>query len=75
MNKTHKAIMHFNKPGSQKGKPWTVHYRGTCYLVSAIQCMVPMVSEYKPYKKNNPRAFFTAQVSEMQVVKDIAILR
>jgi len=53
--------MHFNKDGSKDGKPWTVHYRGTCYLVSAIKCLVPMLSEWKPNKKSNPRAFFTAQ--------------
>jgi hypothetical protein len=76
MSKTHKAIMHFNKQGSKSGKPWTVHYRGVCYLVSAIQCMIPMVSEWKPNKKNNPRAFFTAQVSKMEITPhDIAILK
>jgi hypothetical protein len=63
--KTHKAIMHFNKLGSKNGMPWTVHYRGVCYLVSAIQCNTPMLSEWKPNKKNNPRAFFTAQVSSL----------
>lgn len=67
--------MHFNKPGSGKGKPWTVHYRGVCYVVSAIQCRVPMVSEWKPDKKTNPRAFFTAQVSKVKITaQNVAIL-
>jgi len=65
--KRYKAVMHFNKPGSKKGTPWTVHYRGICYIVSEIRCMVPMVSEWKPNKKTNPRAFFTAQVAELLI--------
>lgn len=65
--KTYKAVMHFNKPGATKGTPWTVHFRGACYIVSSIKCMVPMVSEWKPNKKSNPRAFFTAKVSSMKI--------
>lgn len=73
--KTYKAIMHFNKPGSKNGTPWTVHYRGICYLVSEIQCLVPMTSEWKPDKKTNPRAFFTAQVSHLKISSEnVAIL-
>jgi hypothetical protein len=73
--KRYKAIMHFNKPGSKQGKPWTVHYRGTCYLVSEIKCEMPMVSEWKPARKSNPRAFFTAQVSELTIDNNKAVLR
>lgn len=65
--KTYKAIMHFNKPGAGKGTPWTVHFRGVCHLVAAINCTVPMVSEFKPEKKQNPRAFFTAKVSKVTI--------
>ena len=73
--KQYKAIMHFNKPGAPKGTPWTVHYRGTCYLVAEIQCQVPMVSEWKPERKTNPRAFFTAQVTNLEVTPNgVAIL-
>jgi len=72
--KTYKAILHFNKPGSSKGKPWTVHYRNVCYLVSRIELNVPMISEWKPEKKNNPRAFFTAQVASILIKDDVAIL-
>ncbi len=60
--RSYKVIMHFNKPGSGKGLPWTVHFRGVCHLVREIECRVPMLSEWKPDKKANPRAFFTAQV-------------
>lgn len=74
--KTYKAIMHFNKPGSKNGKPWTIHYRGICHLVSEIRCMVPMVSEWKPTKKSNPRAFFTAQVKQISITESgVAILQ
>lgn len=74
--KTYKAIMHFNKPAASKGTPWTVHYRGTCYVVSEIRCMVPMFSEWKPNRKSNPRAFFTAQVKQLLITESgVAILR
>lgn len=67
--------MHFNKPGAFKGTPWTVHYRGVCYIVTEIQCKVPMVSEWKPKRKTNPRAFFTAQVTNLEVTPNgVAIL-
>jgi len=73
--KTYKAIMHFNKPAASKGTPWTVHYRGTCFVVSEIQCRVPMKSEFKPEKKTNPRAFFTAQVSQLEITPEgVAVL-
>lgn len=72
--KTYKAIMHFNKQGSDKGTPWTVHFRGVCYLVSEIKCLVPMTSEWKPNKKTNPRAFFTANVSDVVIQDNTATL-
>jgi hypothetical protein len=73
--RTYKAIMHFNKPGSRKGTPWTVHYRGVCYVVEQIWCLVPMISEWKPNKKTNPRAFFTAWVSEIEIKNGLAVLK
>ncbi len=73
-SKHYKAIMHFNKPGSVKGTPWTVHFRGTCHLVGEIDCRVPMLSEFKPKKKQNPRAFFTAQVQRLTIENGRAVL-
>lgn len=74
--KTYKAIMHFNKPAAGKGTPWTVHYRGTCYIVKEIRCnKLTMISEWKPLKKSNPRAFFTAQVSFLTIQNNIAYLQ
>jgi len=76
IQKTHKATMHFNKSGSVLGTPWTVHYKGICYIVSAIECHVPMKSEWKPYLKSNPRAFFTAQISNLEITENkTAILK
>ena len=76
MIKKYKAILHFNKPGSKVGKPWTVHFKGACYIVSAIDCKAPIVSEWKPNKKSNPRAFFTAKISSLEITDDdIAILK
>lgn len=67
--------MHFNKPGSARGTPWTVHYRGVCHIVAGIECHVKMTSEWKPHLQTNPRAFFAAQVSNLEISKEgIAIL-
>jgi hypothetical protein len=75
-SRSYKVIMHFNKPGSKHGTPWTVHFRGTCHLVQEIRCLVPMISEFKPEKKTNPRAFFTAQAYEMIVSSDgVAVIK
>lgn len=70
----YKAIMHFNKPGSRKGTPWTVHYRGVCYPVAEICCKAKMRSEWKPNKKTNPRAFFTAMIKNLEISNNIAFL-
>ncbi len=72
--KKYKATMHFNKQNALKNKPWTIHFRGTCYAVKEIKCNVPMISEFKPNKKSNPRAFFTAYVSDLKIKSNIAIL-
>jgi hypothetical protein len=69
-DKRYKAVMHFNKQASKNGRPWTVHYRGVCYLASEIECLVPTVSEWKPERKSNPRAFMTAQVAEFSISKN-----
>lgn len=66
----YKAVMHFNKPGSAKGRPWTVHYRGACHVVKKIVCLVPMTSEFKPDKPTNPRAFFTAMAAGLEICGD-----
>lgn len=66
----YKAVMHFNKPGARNGTPWTVHFRGVCHVVKEIHCLVPMASEFKPEKKTNPRAFFTAKASTLTVTPD-----
>jgi hypothetical protein len=68
--KRYKTIIHFNKFGATKDKPWTIHYKNACYLVSKLVCKVPMTSEWKPNKKTNPRAFFTAQISNLEIFKD-----
>ncbi len=66
-NRKHKVIMHFNKPGSKVGTPWTVHYRGVCHIVAGIECHAIMKSEFKPHLKTNPRAFFTVQASSVDI--------
>lgn len=70
MNKKHKVIMHFNKPGSKVGTPWTVHYRGKCHIVTGIKYHSTMVSEFKHWLKQNPRAFFTTYASSIEINED-----
>ena len=72
--KKYKVIMHFNKKMSKSNLPWTVHYRGVCHIVSKIHCTVPMTSEWKPNKKDNPRAFFTARATSLKIKNNIATL-
>jgi len=73
--KTYKVTMHFNKPGARNGTPWTVHFRGICHIVSRIECRAPMVSEWKPEKKSNPRAFFTTSATHVHITKNnVAII-
>jgi hypothetical protein len=74
-NKYYKAIIHFNKAGSSNNLPWTIHFKNKCYLVNIINCLVPMVSEWKPNKKTNPRAFFTVRASSLNIENDIATIR
>lgn len=73
--KLYKVVMHFNKPGSRLGKPWTVHFRNVCHVVSAIECHTPMKSEWKPNKKSNPRAFFVTKATHVTITKNnIAVI-
>lgn len=68
--------MHFNRVSLQRGgPPWSVHWRGRCYIVDVVECNVPMKSVWRPTKKCNPRAFFTAQVRQLEVVDGVAVLR
>ncbi len=73
--RAYKATMHFFKPGKNKGLPWTVHYRGACHHVAKIVCETVMESEWKPDKKDNPRAFFTTKAKTLEIVDDVAFLR
>lgn len=69
VKRTTKALIHFNKPGSKQTppQPWTVHWRKKCYQGCKIICWVSIESEFKPNKKQNPRAFFTAQVDNVHI--------
>ncbi len=49
--------LHFSKPGSRKGLPWTVHVSGVCLLASVVKIDVPIFTVWKPTKRSNPRAF------------------
>lgn len=68
--------MHFSRPGSREGRPWTVHFRGACHVVREVRCEVPMRSEWRPGRRSEPRAFFTATASSLEVTEDgVATLR
>lgn len=56
-----KARIHFNRQGAPKGWPWTVHTSKECIRAKEVRCKVPTSTAWKPEKKDNPRAFITAQ--------------
>lgn len=70
-----KAVMHFNKPGSYQGRPWSVHWRGTCYMGHEVQCRISMKSEWKPDKPKSPRAFFTAMAVRVWIRDGVIFVR
>lgn len=54
MKKKYRFFFHYNKPMSQRTgeKLWSVHYRGTCYIVKSIDCHVncnSKVNKTQPY--------------------------
>jgi hypothetical protein len=46
-NKGNVVWFHYNKPYSQKHKTdkWSVHFKGTCYIVDNIVCNIPTKSK------------------------------
>lgn len=53
--------LHFNKQGSSKGFPWTVHTSSACIPAAEVRILVPLSTVWKPDKKTNPRAFLKAK--------------
>lgn len=59
--KPRKFRIHFNKPGSKKGYPWTVHLSGRCIPARSVHVFVRTESVFKPEKKENPRAWIAGR--------------
>lgn len=49
--------VHYNRFGTQKGLPWTVHTSKFCAAASHVSFEVPTQTEECPKKKTNPRYF------------------
>lgn len=52
--------VHFNRIAMQRGDPrvWSIQMSDRCYHARGVMMDVPMRTEYKPEKRDNPRAFF-----------------
>lgn len=50
------VYVHFNKSGSVKDRPWTVHTSNSCIPAKSVQIFVSAETVWKPLKKTNPRA-------------------
>lgn len=55
-----KYIIHFSKPGSKRGLPWTIHGMGRCIPAKEVSVDTLSQTVYKPEKKTNPRAWIMA---------------
>lgn len=49
--------IHYNKPGSSKGTPWTVHSSKGCLQVAEVFVRSESQTIFKPTKKTNPKGF------------------
>lgn len=67
--------VHFSKPGSKKGKPWTLHYNGRCTPASRITFAgVTAITVFKPQKKANPRAWLSLKGKVQMLGKGVAYI-
>lgn len=57
MSRGHVALIHYHKVGAKMGAPWTVHYRGKCYLFNQVFLEGKARTVFKPERKTNPRAW------------------
>lgn len=57
MTRGYVATIHYNKPGSRRGLPWTVHYRGKCHLFAEVRISGTAATVHRPDKKTNPRSW------------------
>lgn len=53
--------LHYNKWGPKDGKPWVVHLSDGCHPASEVVINVPSWTEYKPEKKDEPRAYIACR--------------
>lgn len=51
--------LHYNKFKAVDGLPWTLHTSNACYSASHVTIRVPIETEEKPSKTDNPRYFLT----------------
>ncbi len=54
------AYIHFNKRGSDKGLPWTIHCSGVCVPCKSVHIKCESETKFRADSKKNPRAFIRA---------------
>lgn len=62
-------FFHYNKPASQQaGEPrLTIHHRGSCILVSGIECRVPVKTRIR---KTQPRCVMSGRCASIAISED-----
>ena len=65
--KKYRFFYHYNKPA----KKMSVHYRGKCYIVTDVQCLVP---SYSKWNKRQPYIVMQGYASEIVVGKDVVTI-
>lgn len=65
-NKTYVFWYHFNKNAwrARKAISWTVHWKGTCYIVDTITCQVPT---YSYERKKQPVAIIKGKARVLEI--------
>lgn len=55
--------LHFNRIAMQRGDPriWSLQLSGQCIHAREVICHVPLQTQYRPEKRQNPRAFLTGR--------------
>lgn len=72
-SKSYVFFFHYNKPATQKaGKPQlSVHYKGKCHVVDALDCRVPC---YSHINKEQPRLVMKGTAIEIRISNNEALI-
>ena len=70
-----KIRLHYNKHRAKEGLPWTIHTSKKCIPAAHVTFEVPLETEEKPEKRDNPRYFLVTQGEVHPVGEDRYVVR